>query len=46
MVSNAVNQLSGIAALTGDKVGAFGFNLGAKSFAPPQYRRVNDLNKN
>lgn len=46
MLSNATNQVAGIAALTGDKVGAFGFNLGAKSFAPPQYRRVNDLNKN
>jgi hypothetical protein len=46
MVSNTANQISGIAALTGDKVGAFGFNLGAKSFAPPQYRRVNDFNKN
>lgn len=46
VLSNALNQISGISALTGDKVGAFGFNLGAKSFAPPQYRRVNDFNKN
>jgi hypothetical protein len=44
--SNLINQASGVNALFGDYSTSLGLNLAAKAAAPPQYRRVQDLNKN
>ena len=45
-ISNAKNKTSGIKALFGDYSGSLGYNLAAKGYAPPSYRRVQDLNRN